>query len=369
VSRSVLFGILALALATTTAACASNAPNAGAKTSYAGKTVTIVAASATGGGTDQLSRLLAQFLPRHLPGNPTTIVQNVPGGNGVDAGNQIYTKTKPDGLTLLASSGGGGIVGFQRLNTPGVLYDINKMPIFLGTVAGSVCFVSSETGIRQPQDIRSPKVPIFRGGGDRNNTSSIEADIPMTELFQVPNYKAIYSYGSLGPARLAFIRGETNMHCDDTLAYSDSSVQDMIKTGKAVPVFQTGLLQADGKIIRHPAASEVPTVLELYQQLFGKDPSGIAWQAYLDDLQGRAFGKIVAGPPGLPADNVGVIEQALRDLVKDQEWIDQTKSVTGEAIIPPFVTIGADVQPLIKDFMSASPEVKQWLTDWSKKGS
>ena len=68
--------------------------------SFAGKTVTIIVGYKPGGGYDSTARLLARYLPKHLPGKPTVIVQNMPGGNSIIAANHMYNVAKPDGLTI-----------------------------------------------------------------------------------------------------------------------------------------------------------------------------------------------------------------------------------------------------------------------------
>ena len=71
-----------------------------AQPNFAGKTVTIVVGYKPGGGYDATARLLARRLPDHLPGKPTVIVQNMPGGNSIIAANHMYNVAKPDGLTI-----------------------------------------------------------------------------------------------------------------------------------------------------------------------------------------------------------------------------------------------------------------------------
>src|SRR5258705_4566539 len=67
---------------------------------YQGKTLKVIVGSAPGGGYDQWARLMAQHIGKHIPGNPTVIVQNMPGAGGAVAANYIYGIAKPDGLTL-----------------------------------------------------------------------------------------------------------------------------------------------------------------------------------------------------------------------------------------------------------------------------
>src|SRR6188768_4168241 len=72
--------------------------------SFAGKTVTMIISSAAGGGTDGAGRVIAQFLTKHLPGNPTVVVKNVPGAQGITAMNHFVHQVAPDGLTVVTGS-------------------------------------------------------------------------------------------------------------------------------------------------------------------------------------------------------------------------------------------------------------------------
>ncbi|HMA81775.1 MAG TPA: hypothetical protein VKR81_12835, partial [Candidatus Binatia bacterium] len=70
------------------------APLASAASYFEGQTITIVVGYKPGGGYDQYARLLAKHLPKYIPGSPTIIVQNMPGGGSVIAANYVYATAK-----------------------------------------------------------------------------------------------------------------------------------------------------------------------------------------------------------------------------------------------------------------------------------
>src|SRR5215470_18356833 len=67
---------------------------------FEGKTITLFAGSSAGGGTDIATRLIARHLERHIPGKPTVLVVNKPGAGGMIAANELYNRSKPDGLWM-----------------------------------------------------------------------------------------------------------------------------------------------------------------------------------------------------------------------------------------------------------------------------
>ena len=94
IRKAAVFFLISLAWATT----------AWAQTPfYQGKTITIIVGTKAGDVYDLYPRLVAEFMPRHIPGNPNFIIQNVAGAAGLIATNQLYNTARPDGLTFGAT--------------------------------------------------------------------------------------------------------------------------------------------------------------------------------------------------------------------------------------------------------------------------
>ena len=97
---------------------------------YQGKTITILRGGEPGGSGDMQARALIPFLKKYIPGNPTIVIENMPGAAGMKAVNHAYSTAKPDGLTITAV--GSGLASGAILGLPGVRYDIDKL-IYLGS--------------------------------------------------------------------------------------------------------------------------------------------------------------------------------------------------------------------------------------------
>lgn len=91
---------------------------------YEGKVITIVVGYGPGGGYDRMARLLAKHLPKHIPGNPFIIVENMPGADSMIAANHLYNIAKPDGFTI--GTFNRGLPFAQLLKAKGVKYDMSK---------------------------------------------------------------------------------------------------------------------------------------------------------------------------------------------------------------------------------------------------
>ncbi len=97
---------------------------------YQGKTITIVRGGEPGGSGDMQARALLPFLKKYIPGNPTIVIENMPGAAGMKAVNHINSTAKPDGLSITAV--GSGLASGAILGLPGARYDIDKL-IYLGS--------------------------------------------------------------------------------------------------------------------------------------------------------------------------------------------------------------------------------------------
>lgn len=119
--------ILALAIS-----CAALVPKEASSQTpyYQGKTITIIRGGEPGGSGDMQAKALIPFLKKYLPGNPTIVIQNMPGSAGMKAVNHIYSSGKPDGLSITAV--GSGLAAGPILGLPGAKYDIDKL-IYLGS--------------------------------------------------------------------------------------------------------------------------------------------------------------------------------------------------------------------------------------------
>ena len=106
-------------------AFATNATLSAQETFYKGKVFRIVTGASAGGGLDTYSRAIARHMRKYIPGNPTIVVENMPGAGGLIMVNHLAKVAKPDGLTI--GNFIGDLVGLQLLRRPGVEEDVHTM--------------------------------------------------------------------------------------------------------------------------------------------------------------------------------------------------------------------------------------------------
>ena len=125
---------------------------------FRGKTVTMVVGSQAGGGTDATGRLMAPFLAKYLPGNPSVIVENRPGADGIVALNYFVQQVKPDGLAVAA--GDSPQIDPIRYRAPQSRYDPTRFEFVGGIGRGGSMIIMDAGAERRLLDKNAPPVTI-----------------------------------------------------------------------------------------------------------------------------------------------------------------------------------------------------------------
>src|SRR4051812_5718698 len=158
---------------------------------YAGKTVTIIVGYKAGGGYDATARLLARHLPKHIPGKPTIIVQNMPGANSLIAANHVYSVARPDGLTIGTFNRNLPIAQLTRVE--GAKFDMTRFA-WIGSAASesTVLAIRVDLPYKSFEDMKKADKPIVIGAtGPGANT--YDFPLLLKELLGV-NLKIVSGY-------------------------------------------------------------------------------------------------------------------------------------------------------------------------------
>ena len=331
---------------------------------FKGKTITMVIPFGVGGGSDVWGRFNAQLLQKHLPGAPGVVVKNQPGGGSISGANLFAATAKPDGLTILGTSGSTQFP--YLLGESHVKFDYNDWIPILAAPTGGVAYISSKmgvTGLKDLDKVRGKKLHYASQG--------------LTSLDLVPllgfrllglDVQHVTGFPGRGEGRLAFERGEMNIDYQTTSAYLRSSAP-MVKKGEAIALFSWGVLDKEGKFARDPNFPDLPHFEEAYQIVFGKKPEGIEWESMKAFLVAGFPGqKLLVLPKGTSADIVETHRQAVRDLVKDPEYLqkrdeligeyDELTDKAGEDLYKAATTISPDARNWVRDYLSKNYDVK-----------
>ncbi len=292
---------------------------------FAGKVIEWVIPFKEGGGSDTWARFNAQFLSKYLPGNPTVIISNIPGGGSIKGSNLFADRVKPDGLMILGTSGSTQMPFL--LDDPRVRYDYADYKPLWTYPTGGVVYVSSDLGIKDASEIAKIKdIPL------------IYASQGPTSLDLVPNIsfdllglnvKTVFGFRGRGAGRLAFERGEVKIDYQTSSAYL-KNVVPLVESGEAVPLWSWGVLDENGELVRDPSFPDLPHFGEVYEIMHGKKGEGIAYNSWFATMAAGFGGmKLVLVPKETPDEIVTIYQKAITEMKKDPDYISKKQKAIG----------------------------------------
>jgi tripartite-type tricarboxylate transporter receptor subunit TctC len=292
------------------------------------------------------------------------VVKNQPGGGSVSGANLFAVTAKPDGMTILGTSGSTQFP--YLLGESHVKFDYKDWIPVLAAPTGGAAYISSKLGVKSLKELDKLKgVKMFYAS---QGLTSLDL-VPLLGFRMMGlEVQHVTGFPGRGEGRLAFERGEMNIDYQTTSAYLRSSMP-MVKSGQAVPLFSWGTLDKNGKLARDPNFPDLPHFEEAYEIAFGKKPSGVEWEAMRAFLvAGFPAQKLLVLPKGTPDNIVEAYRAAVRAMLKDPEYLakrdeligeyDQITDKEGEELYKAGTTISPAARDWVRDFLSKNYDVK-----------
>ena len=309
-----------------------------------------------GGGSDTWARFLAPFLSKHLPGKPTVVVRNVPGGGSTKGANLYARETKNDGTSILGTSASTQFA--YLLGDSRVRYDYKDWMPLLVSQTGGVVYVSPKLGIKNANELSN--IREIRLAYGSQGVTSVDL-VPMLAFdFLGLNVKPIFGIRGRAIGRLAFERGEVHIDFQTTAAYL-KNVQPMVDKGEAIPLFSLGTLSIKGELVRDPNFPELPHFGEVYQNVTGQPLEGIAWESWLAFFTaGFAAQDILVVSRATEPQVIEKYTKAMLEILRDAEFIEQGGLVIGRYQ----QVIGQDARKLYELSTNIDERHKTWIKNW-----
>ncbi|MCS2609298.1 tricarboxylate transporter [Halomonas dongshanensis] len=312
-----------------------------------------------GGGTDVWARFFAPWMSENIAGNPTLVIDNVPGGGSINGSNLFAMRAQHDGSQWIGTSASTQYPAM--LEDRRVRYDYTDWAPILATPTGGVVYAQPNLG----SDADAILKAMSEGRVKFAVQSHTGLELPVLIALDLlgADVQAVSGMRSRGEGRLAFERGEADIDFQTTSAYF-SSVEPLVESGRAIPLFSLGVLNDEGEIVRDPAFAELPTFLEVYERLNGDAPEGPAYDAFRKFFaSGFTLQKMILVPSDTPTALIEEYREAARRFV-DTEAFESA----AEAQLGPYTPVVGDVvEQHLQEAMSLSDETRQWLTEWLRE--
>jgi tripartite-type tricarboxylate transporter receptor subunit TctC len=306
--------------------------------SLAGKTVTITVPVAPGGGYDTYARLVARHIRKHLPGEPTVIVKNMPGAGGLIAAGHLYSQAAKDG-TEFAILQDANL--FQQLTTNQHFpFDARKFG-YLGALEKFVPIVLTwhTTSFHTFEDTRQRQMTV----GSDGPGSSTDYFPRVLNAFFGAKFKIVRGYKGSAGITLAIERGELDglaSWCYDCL----KAQKPNWVANKTYRILLQLALDGDPEL----DAQKIPTVLDLAKTPEEKQIVQLAFS-------GPSVARPFVTPPGLPPERLAMLRAAFDATAKDPEMIAEAKR--GKNTIR--YTPAAQMEEIISRVYATDPAIVQ----------
>jgi tripartite-type tricarboxylate transporter receptor subunit TctC len=269
---------------------------------YRGKSISMVIATAPGGDYDLRARLVSRHIGRHIPGNPTIVPRNMPGGVGIQAANFVANVAPKDGTTLHAIMQ--NMSTHQALGGAGVEYDTRKF-FWIGNTTDTPNVINSwhTTGIRTIQDVMTRELVVGAPGQATNSVYYPKA----LNLMVGTKFKIVSGYPGGNQVNLAMERGEVGGRGSNSWASWKATKPAWLREKKIFILVQVALK-------RHPELADVPTMIELAKN---DDDKAVLTFLSADVPISRAY----VTTPGVPAERVNALRRAFDATMKDPAFV------------------------------------------------
>ncbi len=308
-------------------------PSAAAQDFYKDKVIRIIVGYRVGGGYDVFTRVMSRHLGKHIPGNPTIVVENMDGAGSLRAANYVFNRADPDGLTLGVF--GGGLVTQQALGEKGILFDARKFH-WLGSMdeGTPACVIMGFTGLKTFDDVINSKKELRFGSTGPGSTTD---DVPklLIGLFSA-RINVIRGYGGTSAVRVGMQRRDLDGACWtwESIRATARAMLDDKGENRLIPFAIEG---------RHPDP-ETKQITQISARI--KDPADLA--AFKAWLNPYVFFRPVVAPPKVTKDKVDLLRAGLKKAMEDPELLAEAQ----KAKLDVNFTTGEDVAKYVEEVIN-----------------
>jgi tripartite-type tricarboxylate transporter receptor subunit TctC len=300
----------------------------------AGKQITFIVGAGVGGGYDLQARTAARHLGKHIPGNPTIVVQNMPAAGGMAGTNFMFSGAPRDGTTIALVQRG---MMLAKLTYPaGTRFDIEKF--------GWVGSLNSETAVTLAWNATSP----HRTARDLFEKELIVGGIVSVDPETTPRlynsligtkFKIVSGYNSTAQIALAIERGEVQGIADWSWSSLKAARSDWIRDKKITMLMQ-------GALQRNAELGDMPSALDFIKNQSDRQVMELHFTQ-------KSAARPVIMPPGVPAERLAILRNAFAALAQDQDFLGEAAKSKVEFNFVP----GQEIDKVVALIVATPPEI------------
>jgi tripartite-type tricarboxylate transporter receptor subunit TctC len=332
-------GAVAIALATVSLGQAQSPADF-----YKGKTVELYVGYSVGGGYDTYARTIARHIGKHIPGNPTVVVKNMPGAGSVRLANWLYNVAPKDGTVF--GTVGRGVAFDPLLGSKGAQFDAGKFT-WIGSANNEVstCVVWHTSPVKKFEDLFTKEVTVG-GTGAASDTDQFPKVLNAAFGTKI---KVISGYPGGNDVALAMERGEVQGRCAWSWSSLVSTHKHWVDQKKITILVQLALK-------KHPDIANAPLVMDFAKT---DEQKRILRLVFARQVMGRPY----LAPPGLPKDRAASLRGAFETTMMDEAFLaDAKKSRLGIVLVT-----GQEIEELIGEVYKTPKDIVKKVSAMIRK--
>jgi tripartite-type tricarboxylate transporter receptor subunit TctC len=312
---------------------------------YAGKTIRVAVGLAAGGGYDTYARIIARHMGKHIPGNPSFVVDNMEGAGSLIAANYTYSKATRDGTFIGVWNS--AYVLYQALGDKAVRLDAKKLNWIGAPIKGSPsCSIMGHTGLKTMDEVVKSGTELKMGSTRAGSTYN---DLPMILNQTVgTKFNVINGYKGTSLITVAMRSKELDGGCWgwESARVTARAMLDASGDQQLIPIL-------NHKKWEDPEVANVPLNREYIKAKGGSDGVQL-YNAWVNQYE---FQRPMVAPLGVPQDRVEILRKAFKATLEDSEFNAEANK---SKLVMEYVSAD-EINGLVKDILNISPKTKEGL--------
>ncbi len=309
---------------------------------YQDKTLRFIVGQAAGGGYDTYTRTIARYIGKHIPGNPSAVVENMTGAGSLVAANYLYNNAKPDGLTI--ANWNSAFVLNQALGDRNIKFDARKFGWIGAPSKGVPVFViMGFAGVKSFDEMLKSGKGI-RVGGTAPGSHSIDLPLMLNKMLGT-KFNVVSGYQGTAQVRLAMQRREVDGDFTnwESVVATRRDMVDARGDDRLLPLLIHSRLN-------DPEVKQTP----LFSEILGSDLNIATYKAYMSQME---YQRPLTVAPATPRERLEILRRAFQATLADPEF--QAQAAKSKLDIT-FVS-GEDAERIVGEVLAISSKVRESL--------
>ncbi len=309
---------------------------------YKDKTLRFIVGQAAGGGYDTYTRTIARYIGKHIPGNPSAVVENMTGAGSLVAANYLYNNAKPDGLTI--ANWNSAFVLNQALGDRNIKFDARKFGWIGAPSKGVPVFViMGFAGVKSFDEMLKSGKGI-RVGGTAPGSHSIDLPLMLNKMLGT-KFNVVSGYQGTAQVRLAMQRREVDGDFTnwESVVATRRDMVDARGDDRLLPLLIHSRLN-------DPEVKQTP----LFSEILGSDLNIATYKAYMSQME---YQRPLTVAPATPRERLEILRRAFQATLADPEF--QAQAAKSKLDIT-FVS-GEEAERIVGEVLAISSKVRESL--------